>query len=328
MRRLAALLLLTAPALLAASAPVAPQQPTADAALAEAQAEARAATKRLAELEGQAAKAKSEADRLKADQAAAAAAIEESEARIGAADASLRLARAQAALAEQRLATRRAPLAALLAGLATMGRQPPLLTLADHGSVEELVRVKALLDTTMPVIEQRSAALKIELGERQKLAAAANAARADLAKGRDELARRQQRFAELEAKAADRASQLAGEALGAGDRVLASGETLSSAGAEAASRRAAQRNAGEVSQPRAAALQGLDKMRSNLALGLSQGIFVPHPRPNRAWLNDLGATIETAEPVLAANAMSASAMWAANAATVSPAPIQATANAT
>jgi len=246
MRRLAALLLLTAPALLAASAPVAPQQPTADAALAEAQAEARAATKRLAELEGQAAKAKSEADRLKADQAAAAAAIEESEARIGAADASLRLARAQAALAEQRLATRRAPLAALLAGLATMGRQPPLLTLADHGSVEELVRVKALLDTTMPVIEQRSAALKIELGERQKLAAAANAARADLAKGRDELARRQQRFAELEAKAADRASQLAGEALGAGDRVLASGETLSSAGAEAASRRAAQRNAGEV----------------------------------------------------------------------------------
>jgi len=83
---------------------------------------------------------------------------------------------------------------------------------------------------------------------------------------------------------------------------------------------ASQRNAGEVSQPRAAALQGLDKMRSNLALGLSQGIFVPHPRPNRAWLNDLGATIETAEPVLAANAMSASAMWAANAATVSPAP--------
>src|SRR6476620_9941545 len=83
---------------------------------------------------------------------------------------------------------------------------------------------------------------------------------------------------------------------------------------------ASQRNAGEVSQPRAAALQGLDKMRSNLPLGLSQGIFVPHPRPNRAWLGDLGATMETAEPVLAANAMSASSMWAANAATVSPAP--------
>jgi succinylarginine dihydrolase len=79
-------------------------------------------------------------------------------------------------------------------------------------------------------------------------------------------------------------------------------------------------HAGQVSEPRAAALQGLDKMRANLALGLRQGIFVPHPRPNRAWLAELGTTIEDADPVLAANAMSASAMWAANAATVSPAP--------
>ena len=60
-------------------------------------------------------------------------------------------------------------------------------------------------------------------------------------------------------------------------------------------------------------------MRANLALGLAQGIFLPHPRPNRAWLAELGTDIEDAEPALAANAMSASAMWAANAATVSPA---------
>jgi succinylarginine dihydrolase len=61
-------------------------------------------------------------------------------------------------------------------------------------------------------------------------------------------------------------------------------------------------------------------MRANLALGLSQGIFLPHPRPHRAWLAELGSDIETADRALAANAMSASAMWAANAATVSPAP--------
>ena len=78
-------------------------------------------------------------------------------------------------------------------------------------------------------------------------------------------------------------------------------------------------HAGQVSQPRAAALQGIDKMRANLALGLAQGVFLPHPRPHRAWLARLGTTIEEAEPALAANAMSASAMWAANAATVSPA---------
>jgi succinylarginine dihydrolase len=83
---------------------------------------------------------------------------------------------------------------------------------------------------------------------------------------------------------------------------------------------AATSNAGAVSQPRAAALQGLDKMRANLALGLVQGLFVPPPRPARGWLAELGTTIEAAEPGLAANAMSASSMWAANAATVSPAP--------
>lgn len=78
-------------------------------------------------------------------------------------------------------------------------------------------------------------------------------------------------------------------------------------------------HAGQVSEPRAAALQGIDKMRANLALGLTQGIFLPHPRPHRAWLAELGADIESGDAVLAANAMSASAMWAANAATVSPA---------
>ena len=83
---------------------------------------------------------------------------------------------------------------------------------------------------------------------------------------------------------------------------------------------ASTRNAGAVSRPRAAALEGVAKMRANLGLGLAQGILLPHPRPHRAWLAELGTTIEAADPGLAVNAMSASAMWAANAATVSPAP--------
>jgi succinylarginine dihydrolase len=83
---------------------------------------------------------------------------------------------------------------------------------------------------------------------------------------------------------------------------------------------ASARNAGSVSQPRAAALQGIDKMRSNLALGLAQGVFLPQPRPAREWLAEIGTHIGAAEHHIAANAMSASSMWAANAATVSPAP--------
>jgi succinylarginine dihydrolase len=83
---------------------------------------------------------------------------------------------------------------------------------------------------------------------------------------------------------------------------------------------ASQRNVGQVSHPRDAALQGVEKMRANLRLGLTQGIFVPHKRPDRDWLMRLGTTVEEADRAIAANAMSASAMWAANAATVSPAP--------
>lgn len=82
---------------------------------------------------------------------------------------------------------------------------------------------------------------------------------------------------------------------------------------------AATAHAGDVSFPRAAALQGIDKMRANLALGLVQGFFVPLPRPNAAWLAELAAD-EGTDPVLLAGAWSASAMWTANAATVSPAP--------
>ncbi|MGV1682485.1 N-succinylarginine dihydrolase [Sphingopyxis sp. NJF-3] len=79
-------------------------------------------------------------------------------------------------------------------------------------------------------------------------------------------------------------------------------------------------NAGDVSQPRAAALQGVEKMRHNLALGLPQGFFLPLDRPDAAWLEALGTTLDAAEPHLRAQAWSASSMWAANAATVSPAP--------
>ncbi len=83
---------------------------------------------------------------------------------------------------------------------------------------------------------------------------------------------------------------------------------------------AATRNQGAVSQPRAAALQGIAKMRANLALGLTQGILLPHARPDHRWLDTLATTYAEAAPHLQAQALSASAMWAANAATVSPAP--------
>ncbi len=83
---------------------------------------------------------------------------------------------------------------------------------------------------------------------------------------------------------------------------------------------AAMRSAGGDACPREAALQGVAKMRLCLSLGLAQGILLPHDRPAQGWLAGLGTTVAAADASLRANAFSASAMWAANAATVSPAP--------
>ena len=95
---------------------------------------------------------------------------------------------------------------------------------------------------------------------------------------------------------------------------------------------ASARNAGAVSNPRAAALQGIQKMRFIANLGLKQAVLAPHPRPAIALLQQLGFghgssraaiahTIDRAyreAPHLLATAFSSSFMWAANAATVSP----------
>src|SRR3546814_20872312 len=75
---------------------------------------------------------------------------------------------------------------------------------------------------------------------------------------------------------------------------------------------AATSNAGKVAYPRAAALQGFAKMRANLALGLRQGAFLPLARPNHRWLDGLATDYARAAPHLRAQALSASAMWAAN----------------
>ncbi len=86
-------------------------------------------------------------------------------------------------------------------------------------------------------------------------------------------------------------------------------------------------NKGEASNPRAAVLQGLDKMKRLSDLGLPQFVLPPHERPNIPFLRSLGfsgtdgavlAQAWRAAPSFAAAACSASPMWAANAATVTP----------
>lgn len=76
---------------------------------------------------------------------------------------------------------------------------------------------------------------------------------------------------------------------------------------------------GDTSYPRAAALQGVAKMRGNLERLGVQGFLLPLPRPNLALVERL-ALDGSEDPALRAAPWSASSMWTANAATVSPGP--------
>src|SRR5882724_7204352 len=91
---------------------------------------------------------------------------------------------------------------------------------------------------------------------------------------------------------------------------------------------ASARHRGLVSNPRAAALEGLAKMKVLMDLGVRQAVLPPHERPDVAALRRLGfegsdgdvlAKAFRQAPELLSACASASAMWAANAATVSPA---------
>jgi succinylarginine dihydrolase len=92
---------------------------------------------------------------------------------------------------------------------------------------------------------------------------------------------------------------------------------------------ASQSNFGAASNPRAAALQGLAKMKRLADLGLPQFVLPPSPRPDLGFLRAIGfsgddtavnAAAWRTAPTLAGAAWSASSMWAANAATVTPSP--------
>lgn len=90
---------------------------------------------------------------------------------------------------------------------------------------------------------------------------------------------------------------------------------------------ASSAHGGQPSRPRAAALEGLSKMRLVRGLGVVQAVLPPHERPRLSALRTHGyrgsdeeviAAVAAADPLLLSRCSSASAMWTANAATVVP----------
>lgn len=178
-------------------------------ALARALADAKAAARRSATLERQADSAVAEADKARAEARVVAARVQQAEAEIAAAEARVKIIATLQRAQRARLAARQQPLARLTAALQSMARRPTMLALVQPGSIDDLVRVRAVLATTLPRVEAETAALRKDIARSRDLARQANRAAALQREGRQQLAYRRAELARLEARARNRSRELA-----------------------------------------------------------------------------------------------------------------------
>lgn len=152
-------------------------------------------------------------------------------ARIAAAEADRRTAQARVALigellARRRgeLATRQAPVARLVGALQSLASRPAWLAVAQPGSTDDLVHVRAVLGTVVPAMQRRTAAVRTAIADAARLRAQAGVALAALAASNARL--EGERLALVQAEAAQRlrSRALARGALIESDRAIALGE--------------------------------------------------------------------------------------------------------
>jgi septal ring factor EnvC (AmiA/AmiB activator) len=145
------------------------------------------ATRRAEALARDAAAERNAADKARAEEAALAA-------RVRAAEANLAAARARQAietrlLADQQttLATQQAPVARLLAALTALARRPAVVAIAQPGSIDDLVHVRAVLGGALPLVQQRTDGVRRQIARTRGLEQDAAVAAAALRRGRAQL---------------------------------------------------------------------------------------------------------------------------------------------
>lgn len=178
-------------------------------ALARALIDARAAAKRSETLEREALSATAEADRARAQARVLASKVQEAEADIAAAEARVKIIATLQRAQKARLNKRQQPLARLTAALQSMARRPTVLALVQPGSINDMVRVRAVLATTIPRVEAETAVLRKDIARSRALARQAQRAALLQREGRKELALRRSALARLEARSRTRSRQLA-----------------------------------------------------------------------------------------------------------------------
>lgn len=193
-------------------------------ALLDAKREAAAATHRSERYEAAAARAIGQADKARAEAAAIAARIQESEAGIAVAQARVvivdRLLRRQQA----RLATQQQPIVRLAAALQMMARRPPALALIQPGSLDDLVHVRLVLANALPLIQARTAGLRAEVDQANRLRADAAVAVDAVRHQQAMLEARRRALARLETEQRARSRQLGDSAFLEQERAQAMAE--------------------------------------------------------------------------------------------------------
>lgn len=194
------------------------------AALQRAQREAREAETRGARLEEAARAATEAAERTAREGAALAARIQQAEAGIAAAEARITLIDDERRRLAARLAERREPLLRLTAALQKFARRPLALSALRPGSLRETVYLRAMLDTAIPEVRERTAALRAEIARGQRLEAEARQALASLRQSEGALEERRRRLAAIESRQRLESRRASGIAARETERALALAE--------------------------------------------------------------------------------------------------------
>lgn len=192
--------------------------------LRDATAQSNAAQARSAALERQAAAENNQAAQARAREAAAAERIKAAEADIAAARARIGIVDRQLVEQRTRVAERQGPILRLIAALQSMARRPAVLGLVQPGSTADMVHVRAVLGTVMPVVEARTRDVRAELSRVRQLRAQALAAVNSFRDARQRIEQERIGLVKLEAEHRARSAQLASSALVESDRAIALGE--------------------------------------------------------------------------------------------------------
>lgn len=216
-RRFAVLAVLTAASLL--GLPAIAQAPSrfdtaeqAREALDAARQQQRNARARGERLERQATRSREAAEKARAGAAALAARVQQAEAGIEAAEARLALANRERRALDRDLARRRTPLVRLAGALQSMSRRPLALSALQAGSLRDLVYTRAVLDSTIPLVQERTTELRSDLDRARILESEARQALSDRRESEAVLLQRRKQLVALAEQERLKARQSAGGA--------------------------------------------------------------------------------------------------------------------